>query len=279
MTGFPLYILNFLLYGLLSVHFWRSRWRTVATPEQPRPEKVRSWEKAAILLPLSLHTVLLYHSLLGATGLNLGVGNAISAIVWLTVLTYWLASFRSNMEGLQTMVLSVAALSVMLPAMLPVMHTIPYSEMHTFKAQVAHLMMALLAYSLFTIAAMHALLMIVVERRLHSGAMPVLMQNLPPVLTMERLLFRIVWAGFILLTLTLVSGALFSEEIFHKPLQFSHKIVFAIISWAIFGALLGGRHIYGWRGRTATRWTLAGFATLLLAYIGSKFVLEVLLNR
>jgi ABC-type uncharacterized transport system permease subunit len=96
---------------------------------------------------------------------------------------------------------------------------------------------------------------------------------------MEALLFRIIWAGFILLTLTLVSGVVYSEELFGKAAKLNHKTVFGIVSWVIFAALLGGRHVYGWRGRIAVRWTLAGFLALVLAYIGSKFVLEVILGR
>jgi ABC-type uncharacterized transport system permease subunit len=96
---------------------------------------------------------------------------------------------------------------------------------------------------------------------------------------MEALLFRIIWAGFILLTLTLASGVVFSEELFGKAAQFNHKTVFGVLSWLIFAALLAGRHIYGWRGRVAVRWTLAGFLTLVLAYIGSRFVVEVVLGR
>jgi ABC-type uncharacterized transport system permease subunit len=83
----------------------------------------------------------------------------------------------------------------------------------------------------------------------------------------------------VLLTLTLVSGALFSEQLFGKPLQFTHKIVFSVLGWLVFGALVFGRHRYGWRGRSALRWVLAGTGLLFLAYVGSKFVLEVLLGR
>jgi ABC-type uncharacterized transport system permease subunit len=83
----------------------------------------------------------------------------------------------------------------------------------------------------------------------------------------------------VLLTLTLATGVLFSEEIFGKALRFNHKTVFAILSWLIFGGLLVGRWRYGWRGRKALRWTLAGFVALLLAYVGSRFVLEVILGR
>jgi ABC-type uncharacterized transport system permease subunit len=135
------------------------------------------------------------------------------------------------------------------------------------------------AYSLFTVAALHALLMTLLERRLHGGALSAPFAALPPLLTMESLLFRIIFAGFILLTLTLATGFLFSEDLFGRPLRFEHKSVFAIASWLIFAALLTGRRLYGWRGRIALRWTLAGFVMLLLAYVGSRFVLEVILRR
>ena len=150
------------------------------------------------------------------------------------------------------------------------------TELPAFKA---HISIAMLAYSLLTIAALHALLMAVVERRLHHPSMPSVLTNLPPLLTMETLLFRVIWVGFILLTLTLISGIVFSEEIFGQPLKFTHKTLFGIISWGVFAALLAGRQFYGWRGRIAIRWTLAGFIILLLAYLGSKFVLEVILQR
>ena len=85
--------------------------------------------------------------------------------------------------------------------------------------------------------------------------------------------------GFVLLTLTLVTGAIFSETLFGQAIRFGHKTLFAIISWVIFAVLLAGRYLYGWRGRMALRYTLAGFITLLLAYVGSRFVLEVILHR
>lgn len=266
----PLF-LTALLYAGLGAYFWRSLWQG-SSANVLRP----SWEKPAILLPLLLHAVLLQQLIFQPDGLKLGVGHAISAIAWLTVLVYWLGSLRNNLEGLQGFVLPFAAISLVAPLLLPATHTLLHSEQTLFKA---HLFIAILAYSLFTIAALHALLMAVVERHLHSRPLSTMLQQLPPLLTMEHLLFRILWAGFILLTLTLASGMAFSEELFGRPLQFSHKTVFALISWAIYAALLGGRQIYGWRGRTAIRWTLSGFMALLLAYIGSKFVMEIILGH
>ena len=103
------------------------------------------------------------------------------------------------------------------------------------------MIIALTGFSLFTIASLQALMMAVLERRLRQGPLPAFLQSLPPLLTMERLLFRIIAAGFVLLTLTLASGMLFSEELFGKPLRFTHKVVFAIAAWFIFAALLAGR--------------------------------------
>jgi ABC-type uncharacterized transport system permease subunit len=96
---------------------------------------------------------------------------------------------------------------------------------------------------------------------------------------MEALLFRLIAIAFVLLTMTLVSGFAFSETVFGKAFTFNHKTLFSIVSWLIFAALLVGRFVWGWRGRKALRWTMAGFFALLLAYVGSRFVLEVILGR
>jgi ABC-type uncharacterized transport system permease subunit len=112
-----------------------------------------------------------------------------------------------------------------------------------------------------------------------GGALAGPLAALPPLLVMERLLFRVILAGFVFLTLTLVTGIIFSETLFGQVMRLNHKTAFAVVSWLIFGALLAGRYFYGWRGRVALRWTLAGFIALLLAYVGSRFVLEVILRR
>jgi ABC-type uncharacterized transport system permease subunit len=275
MSG-SLHFLAFLLYSALGLLFWRSVWRPAGPDLAQHGAEASTAGRLAILVPLALHGALLQPSLFSGAGLNLGIGNTVSAISWLTVLVYWLASFRYNMEGLQTLVLPGAAICLLLPLVFPEAHAIAHTELPLFKV---HLLISLLAYSLFTIAAVHAVLMALAEHRLHGHALSRILGKLPPLLAMEALLFRIITAGFVLLTLSILSGVMFSEELFHKPLQFSHKSLFALISWGIYAALLAGRQIYGWRGRTAILWTLAGFAMLLLAYLGSKFVLEIILQR
>jgi ABC-type uncharacterized transport system permease subunit len=137
----------------------------------------------------------------------------------------------------------------------------------------------MLAYSLFTLSALHAVFMGFVERKLHHRELNKHLASLPPILTMEALLFRLIIIAFSLLTIALGSGVMFSEDIFGKAIVLDHKTLFAFASWSIFAALLIGRHVYGWRGRIALRWTLSGFLVLLLAYVGSRFVSEVLLGR
>ena len=274
MPDFIFYPITSLMYTALAVYFWRTRWTAAAT-SVPRAAS-GTLEHFLVMVPMTLHGVLLYQAVFAGDGVHLGIGNAISTIVWLTVVIYWLGNLYYNAEGLQAMVMPVAAVCVLLPALFPVARALPNTELAAFKA---HLLISMVAYSLFTIASLHVLLMALLERRLHGGELPAALQKLPPLLTMETLLFRIIAAGFVLLTLTLASGIVFSEELFGKALRFNHKTVFGILSWLIFAALLGGRALYGWRGRIAVRWTLTGFLMLVLAYVGSKFVLEVILGR
>ena len=269
------YLIASLMYAALAAYYWRMHWLPAAAADVPRAD-TRAIEHVMVLVPISLHAILLYQSVFADGGMRLGIGNAISAIVWLTVAIYWLGNLVYKVEGLQAMVMPVAAVCVLLPIVLPAARALPNTEFAAFKA---HLVISLLAYSFFTIASLHVLLMALLERRLHGGELPFGLHKLPPLLTMETLLFRIIAAGFVLLTLTLVSGIVFSEELFGKAMRFNHKTVFGILSWLIFAALLGGRRLYGWRGRIAVRWTLAGFLMLVLAYVGSKFVLEVILGR
>jgi ABC-type uncharacterized transport system permease subunit len=288
-----LYALAALLYAGLAAHFWHTRWRS----SEPRSPGLARWERIAILVPLAIHTWLLYDGLFVAPELRFGFGQALSVTLWLAVLIYWFEAAFVNLEGMQALVLPLAAVCVVLPALFPGLAAPPHANSLEFRA---HLTLAMLAYSLFTIGALHALLMALLEGMLHgdrvrvgkreaaghaerhgagTGLLAGPLSSLPPLLTLERLLFRILTLGFVLLTLTLVTGALFSEELFGKAFRVSHKTLFAVISWVIFGLLLAGRWRYGWRGRKALRWTLAGFLALLLAYVGSRFVLEVVLGR
>jgi ABC-type uncharacterized transport system permease subunit len=260
----------FLSYAALSVYFMRAQMEGNAEALN------RGWLGNAVLLPIILHGYLLYNTLWSAGTLSLGLVQVLSLILWLTIVVYWVAHFFYPLSSLKALVLPLAAVATLLPLIFPYTKVMPQTTSWIFDA---HVLVAMLAYSLFTIAALHAGLMSLVENSLHKARLPTLLRNLPPLLTMEKLLFRIIVVGFALLTLTLLSGMLFSEQIFGKAWQFNHKVLFGFISWLVFAVLLAGHFLYGWRGRTAVTWTMSGFGLLVLAYLGSKFVLEVILQR
>jgi ABC-type uncharacterized transport system permease subunit len=260
-------------YAGLAWHFWHTRWR--ARPAADASSGLRPWERAAILAPLGLHGFLLYSDLFATSALRFGFAHALSTMLWLAVLFYWMESLFYSLDRMQAPVLGLAALAVPLPLMFPGRASGPFASSPEFKV---HLVLAMLAYSLFTIALLHALLMAAVERRLHQKS-GFAIGPLPPLLTLERLLFRLIGAAFVLLTVTLATGFAFSESLFGRAMRFDHKTVFGVLSWLTFGLLLAGRQLHGWRGRTALRWTIAGFVMVVLANIGTAFVLEVILKR
>lgn len=269
MVHFIPYLVVSFIYAAVAADFWR----TAKLSNHAESLKLHS---AMIALGLMLHGWLLYRDIFTVGNVNLGFYYALSAIFWLTALIYWLSSLKHQLHSLQAFVLPPAAIFVLLPAFAIKNHYLPEADAGLF---MAHIAIAILAYSLFTFAALHALLMAIAERSLHNKPTLIKLPSFPPLMVMESLLFRVITLGFILLTLTLLSGMIFSEEIFGKPLQFNHKTIFSIASWIIYGWLLYGRYRYGWRGIKAIRLTLIGFVMLLLAYLGSKFILQVLLNH
>ena len=261
------------IYLAVAVDFWHSaKLNRAKSASSAASLKLHS---AMIALGLALHGWLLYLGIF-AEGFNLGFYNALSAIFWLTVLVYWLANLKHQLHSLQAFVLPPAALFALAPAFEVSNHYVPNASQPLF---IAHISVAFLAYGLFTFAALHALLMLFAERQLHNKTSIIKLPSFPPLLVMEDLLFKVITTGFILLTITLISGMFFSEQLYGKPLEFTHKIIFSIASWVIYGWLLYGRFKFGWRGRKAINLTLIGFVLLLLAYVVSKFILQVLLGR
>ena len=140
-----------------------------------------------------------------------------------------------------------------------------------------HAWLALLAYATLAVAALLAIMLWLQERALRRREFHRWLRALPPLVELEALLFRTISAGFVLLTATLLTGVLFVENLLAQHLV--HKTVLSVLSWLTFGALLVGRWRYGWRGATAVRWTLAAMMLLVLAFFGSKFMLELVLRR
>jgi ABC-type uncharacterized transport system permease subunit len=138
-----------------------------------------------------------------------------------------------------------------------------------------HIVLSLFSAGFLTLAAAQAVTLAVQDRLLHAPGP--LVDSLPALTTMEHLLFVMIGLGFSMLSLSLLSGLLFVDDLMAQHL--AHKTVLSVAAWAVFGALLWGRWRRGWRGRTAIRWSLVGYAVLVLAYFGSKLVLEQILSR
>lgn len=248
------------------------------------PSKRRTAISIGTLLGWLLHGGALWVDVVTAHSLRMGFAIMLSGALWVSVAVYWLENRNFTLDGLRILVLPCATVGVLLPIAFPG-SVIPLSDKSALFPW--HIAIAMLAYSTLTIAAFHAVLMALQESSLHTrrlstqktGLLRLAVERLPALLTMEKLLFRLIGFGFFLLTLTVVSGIVFSEELFGKAFKWDHKTVFTMLSWLLFGVLLAGRKWRGWRGKTALSFTLIGFMTLLLAYVGSRFVLEVVLQR
>ena len=270
MTHTLLTLLGAALYLAAALLLWRGLTRA------PLAGAARLGLLSLALGAVLLHGLILYHGLVRPGGLDLGLSNALSLVAWTVSLLFVLAALNRPIESLGVLILPLAAAILVLGWLWPGGRTgtLPASPLLS-----AHIVISLLAYSLLSIAVIQSLMLAVQERALRSHQPHGMLRALPPLETMEGLMFQMIAVGFLLLTLTLVSGVVFSEELFGRPLRFTHHVVLSLTAWVVFGVLLLGHWRFGWRGRIALRWTLSGFILLVLAYFGSKFVLEVLLGR
>lgn len=217
---------------------------------------------------------------------HFGFAKLLSATVWIGVLLVWIESLQVEVGRLTTLLMPLAIVCSLLPAAFPGAGFDLATQPPLF---VPHLIVGTLAYGVVFLAALQALLMAAAQHRLHPrraerpGRLTALLaggnQPLPPLMILERILFRVIAVAFVLLLATTVTGIFFAEETFGRPLPLNHKTVFSLIATVFFGLLLAGRWLWGWRGRIAIRLTLGGFVLLLLSYVGSRFVLEVILRR
>jgi len=222
---------------------------------------------------LSAQLVCLYLQLVTPNGLALNFFNASSLITAAVTLLILLAFQRMQVENLLILLYPLGALTVLLAQFAPTGTSEPINEQPGI---LAHIVLSILAYGLLTIAVFQALLLLLQDHQLKNKHPSGLIRNFPPLQTMESLLFGFLWAGWGLLSLSLISGWLFVEDLMAQHL--AHKTLLSCFAWLVFGVLLWGRQQLGWRGHKAIRWTLAGFCLLMLAYFGSKLVREFILH-
>jgi len=220
-----------------------------------------------------LHAATLYPALITTSGLNLEFFNAASLTALLTACLLLLASISQPVENLGIPVLPIAAATMALATWYPDQQPVIATDAWQLDL---HILFSVIAYSLFALAAVQAILLAIQDRHLRNRHPGGFIRALPPLQVMERLLFQMIGTGYVLLSAALLTGILFLEDMFAQHLV--HKTILSITGWVIFGVLLWGRWKFGWRGRKAIRWTLSGFIFLLLAYFGSKLVLELILS-
>lgn len=231
-------------------------------------------ERALAAAALLLHALALSDHVFRGGAITLGVNEALSLFSWQSALLLWCLCWREPLRALGMAVYPAAGIAAVAAMLWPT----PVSNVIVGDWKIrTHVVLSLLSAGLLTLAAVHAALLAAQERLLHGHRLTRLTRALPPIQTMERLLFQLIGIGFLLLSLTLLSGLWFVSDWLAQHL--AHKTVLSVSAWLIFGVLLWGRLRHGWRGRTAIRWTLAGYLTLVLAYFGSKLILEQILGR
>lgn len=225
-------------------------------------------------IALIIHGLVLYQFIHTSSGLNLGFFNALSLVAWMIVLFVLVGAINNPLENLTIILYPLAAISLLLQVLIPSSRIVPTV---TPSGLEAHILLSICAYSLLGVAALQALVLAIQERQLQHKHPGTIMRALPPLQVMENLLFQLITIGFFLLSLALATGFMFLHDPFAQHLV--HKTALSILAWIVFAILLWGRWARGWRGPVAIRWTLAGFACLMLAYFGSKLALELVLNR
>lgn len=259
--------LLYLAAAALSLH--RTRRRILGESVPPKRVLMLAWGGAWLL-----HTGILVRHTFVIGGLNLEFFNVMSLILWLVTGLLGASTLRRPLEPLAVALLPLSAVAVLVAGL--VSRTVAPVPLHAAGIQI-HILISLLAYSLLTFSALQALLLAVQDQHLHAHRPGGFVRTLPPLQEMERFLFQLITVGVALLTLSLLTGFFYVEDLFAQHLV--HKTVLSITAWLVFSVLLWGRWRFGWRGRRAIRWVMAGFVVLLLAYLGTKFVIEFLLAR
>jgi ABC-type uncharacterized transport system permease subunit len=240
--------------------------------------------RALIFALLVVHGIQIHESVFTPEGFVFGFAQDLSLTAWVGLAFYWFQSWFLPIASLLWMSVLFALFCSLLPLFFP--GTLISPEAVSDPWFKAHFIVATVSVGLLSLAAMQAMLMSAYDRALHQqlGILPnsrvaFWLDDLPPLMTIESLLFNLLYVGFGLLTLTVFSGLLFSQALFGKPFVWDHKTIFAVVSWLLFSGLIIARWRVGLRGRLAIRLVLSAYVALLLAYVGSRFVLEVILQR
>lgn len=233
--------------------------------------------RMAVILPGSVavicHAIALFFLMETGHGLRLGLFPIASAVAMVGAALVIVSSFYRPFEWLASLVYPFAA--IMIPASLWI--NTGYIARPLEHGIGLHILFSIVSYAVLALSACQAILLLIQHRQLKHGNLHGVMRVFPPIQVMESMLFDTIWLGEALLTVAIVLGFLYVDNLFAQHLV--HKTILSLLSWVIFAVLLGGRHLRGWRGLTAIRFTLSGFAILVVAFFGTQLVLEIILHR
>lgn len=225
------------------------------------------------LAALCCHAVIAWESISAEDGITLGFYKILALIFLVINLACLIALIRRPLQNLLVLLFPLSALAVLISTFAP--DTTGISS-NLSGGVLIHVISSILAYAVLSLAAVQAGLVALQDHQLKRRQTRGIIQVLPPLQLMESMLFELLWVGVILLSLSIVSGLVFIDDIFAQHLV--HKTVLTLVAWLLFSILLWGHYQLGWRSKTAVRFTLAGFALLVLGFFGSKLVLELLLQ-
>jgi ABC-type uncharacterized transport system permease subunit len=257
--------------ALLALILYFIGWLLLGFTLRARLAKTTAINKSIYLaiwsFALILHAIILYYPIVLGYGISLSLLSAISHILWLTSLVLLITTWTRHIEALGIFILPLTALTLLLQQITPVD---PTDSLHIKNGLGVHIFTSLLAYSMLMLAAIQAALFAEQNNHLHNHKPTGFIRTLPSLQDMESLLFRFITLGVFLLTIALFTGFLYLDDLFAQHV--AHKTILSLLAWFIFSTLLVGHFTQGWRGRTAIRWTLAGFILLMIAFFGSKIV-------
>lgn len=257
-------------YAAISVYFGgfiHHLWQLRKDP-QFNPTSLQIVAGIAILL----HGLAVSSLLFVDDGLDLSLLKIVGLMALIINILVFISGLKKPLHSLYLALMPISALSLLAALISPITKAVAPMSV----TMQIHVLLSVLAYSLLAIAALQALLSGYQDWQLKHKRQNLLMRTLPPMQTMEVLLFEAIWAGWLLLTLSLISGFLFLNDLLGQHLV--HKVTFSIVAWSVYAILLWGRHSLGWRGNQAIRWSWTGFIAIFLGYIGSKVVLEFILT-
>tara|TARA_B100000768_G_scaffold58754_1_gene56845 strand:- start:481 stop:1266 length:786 start_codon:yes stop_codon:yes gene_type:complete len=227
-----------------------------------------------IAIGLITHALLIYNHVFNQ-GVDLSFANSTLLLSWIIVLIYLLLNNKSKYQGLEIFTLTPALIIVLVfPLIQP-----DYQSIHYYSISSSiHIIIAMLGYGLLTFGSIFSLFLLLFEKSLHAETKnSSMISSSEPLLDVEKKLFQIYWVGFIFLTITLFSSLFFSNYLFGQTLDWNHKTIFTILAWLSYALVLFGRVQFGWRGKKSIVISLLAFTFLILAYLGTKFVIEIVL--